>query len=1008
MLVCLRFLRRTECCMIGQTISHYKILEKLGGGGMGVVYKAEDLRLKRLVALKFLPAELTSQPDAKARFMHEAQAASALEHSNICTIHEINETDDGRLFICMAYYDGETLKKQIEKGPMAIDRVVNIAVQICRGLQKAHEKEIIHRDIKPANIMVTTDDEVRIVDFGLAKLSDQTALTKEGSTLGTVAYMSPEQARGEKIDHRTDIWSLGVVMYEMISGRVPFKGEYDQAVLYEIASEQPQPLTALRSDVPLELEHIVSKCLAKRPEERYQHLDDLLVDLRRLKKDSDPSRTINTTSEKADRPVSKKIKISRLAAVAASILVIAAAAFAVKSFLFDTAAAIEPKPIVVITFKNQTGDAAYDYLEQAIPNLLITSLEQSKYLKVITWERMYDLLEKLGKKDVREIDEELGFEICRMEGVESIVLGSFVKAGDIFATDVKVLDVQSKLLLKSASAKGEGVGSILQRQIDDLSEQISGVILPTAETQTGSRLSISDITTPSMEAYHYFLKGRDAYNKMYYPDAEKYLEKAIALDSTFAIAYLYQARTHAALAEDEAADALYEKAKMYAGRAGEKDRMYIESAYAERIENNPEKRVRILKEIIDKFPQEKEARAYLGWYYAGRKQYDLAIKTYKNVLEMDPEYGFVLNLMAYTYCDMREFDKAADYFEKYLKVLPGDANPYDSIADFYLSMGEFEKAIDYYQHAIEIKPDFGAEWRIACIYGLNEKYDRAIEWIDRDLNTSELQGSRGRAYLWKGIYLYLTGQRAAAQKNIAESIRIGEKMSSGTILHMDQYVKAWLYLDQGKTEESLGSYKAFYNHRLRTSPQYLANHKADYFYFMGLRAIARANADSARFYLREIENLIPELTPIGRERMQYCRDYLYSRILVAEDSLDEAYKMHVNTTHFERPFRFTFNYFSKIFPFQKDELALLAAKEGRSELAVRLYGELINFELRSENWGFPNPLYHYRLGKIYEEMGAHNKAIEQYTNFLNIWKDADPELKPLLDARKRLSALTTS
>ena len=218
--------------MIGKTISHYKILEKLGEGGMGVVYKAEDTKLKRTIALKFLPPEYTRDPNAKNRFIHEAQAASALDHPNICTIHEIDETENGQMFIVMAHCSGNTLKRKIEDGPLKLEEALGIFLQIAEGLAKAHEQGIVHRDLKSANVMINKDGVVKIVDFGLAKLSGQTELTKEGTTLGTVAYMSPEQTRGELVDHRTDIWALGVVLYQMLTRKLPFKGDYDQAVVY--------------------------------------------------------------------------------------------------------------------------------------------------------------------------------------------------------------------------------------------------------------------------------------------------------------------------------------------------------------------------------------------------------------------------------------------------------------------------------------------------------------------------------------------------------------------------------------------------------------------------------------------------------------------------------------------------------------------------------------------------------------------------------------------------------
>ena len=256
--------------MIGKTIKHYKIMEKLGEGGMGVVYRAEDTKLNRQVALKFLPAEYTGDAQAKQRFLQEAQTASTLDHPHICTIHEINEADDGNLFIVMACYEGKSLKDLIEECSLYIERVLDVAIQIAEGLAGAHEKQIVHRDIKPANILLTKDDQAKILDFGLAKLAGQVGLTKTGTTIGTIAYMSPEQTRGEDVDHRTDIWSYGVVLYEMFTGKLPFRGEYDQAVVYSIMNEQPEPIHCLRADMPIELGQIVLKCLAKEKANRYE------------------------------------------------------------------------------------------------------------------------------------------------------------------------------------------------------------------------------------------------------------------------------------------------------------------------------------------------------------------------------------------------------------------------------------------------------------------------------------------------------------------------------------------------------------------------------------------------------------------------------------------------------------------------------------------------------------------------------------------------------------------
>jgi serine/threonine protein kinase/formylglycine-generating enzyme required for sulfatase activity/predicted esterase len=266
--------------MIGKTVSHYKIIEKIGSGGMGTVYKAQDTKLDRFVALKFLPLHLSQAEEEKRRFIHEAKAASALDHPNICNIYEIDETKDGQMFIVMACYEGESLKERIDRGPLPVDEAIDIAVQIAKGLEKAHSKEIVHRDIKPANVLITKDGQVKIVDFGLAKLAGITILTKEGTTLGTVAYMSPEQTQGTKVDHRTDIWALGVILYEMLTGERPFKGDYEQAVMYSIINEEPIPVKKVNPAVPPDLEKIVSKSLLKNPELRYTSAAELVKDLK--------------------------------------------------------------------------------------------------------------------------------------------------------------------------------------------------------------------------------------------------------------------------------------------------------------------------------------------------------------------------------------------------------------------------------------------------------------------------------------------------------------------------------------------------------------------------------------------------------------------------------------------------------------------------------------------------------------------------------------------------------
>jgi serine/threonine protein kinase len=358
--------------LLGKTIHHYRILEKLGSGGMGAVYKAQDTKLNRFVAIKFLLPHLSQEEELKKRFIHEAQAASAMDHPNICSIYEINETEEGQMFIAMAYYEGKSLKEKIKQGPLAVDEAVHIASQIAQGLQKAHTKDIVHRDIKSANVLITEDGQVKLVDFGLAKLAGRTTLTSEGTTLGTVAYMSPEQACCEEVDHRTDIWSMGVMLYEMLAGQLPFKGDYEQAIIYSITNEEPVPITDIQTEVPVALGQVVSKALEKNPGNRYQQMEELITDLRSISEGIIPEE-IKVRLRKAKL---RKRKRTILYAVSAGLILLAVILLS----LF-TGGAPKNDSIAVLPLKNLTGDARQEYFVDGVTDELIGQLGQIRGLR---------------------------------------------------------------------------------------------------------------------------------------------------------------------------------------------------------------------------------------------------------------------------------------------------------------------------------------------------------------------------------------------------------------------------------------------------------------------------------------------------------------------------------------------------------------------------------------------------------------------------------------------------
>ncbi len=954
--------RRAEPRIEGVVAEKYKIARELGRGGMGRVYKAEDIRLRRPVALKFLPPDLVRDKEARERFVREAQAASALDHPNICTIYEIDETGEGQMFIAMAYYGGESLKDRIERGPLGIEDALNIGVQTARGLARAHEAGMVHRDIKPANILITPRDEVKIVDFGLAKLTGMHITTSVDAPMGTVLYMSPEQARGDKVDKRTDIWALGVVLYEMLTGTLPFSGENEQAVIYSILNVEPKSPTYVHTGIPPAVEKVVMKAMKKDADQRYSDAEEILLDLAKLKNELDTTGSIKT-----------------YVGVGGSL---------------NDILIWEPKRVAVITFENHTGDSAYEYLRKAIPNLLITSLEQSKYLRVVTWERLQDLLGQMGKEHADIIDRDLGFELCKMDDIEAIVLGSFTKAGEVFATDAKVLDVATKSLLRSASSKGKGVDSILQKQIDQLSREISKGVGISEKTKDESRHPIAEVTTESMEAYNHYLKGRELYEKLYNDEARVCLEKALELDPEFAAAYLYLAGVHGRLRNTKARDAAYRKAMDYADKANRKERLYIEAAYAVSIEGDIKKRFRILKQMAEEFPDEKLVHQLLASHYRVNELFYQAVEEYDKVLELDPNYGWAMNELAYMYADAGYFDKAHDYLQRYMKVSPGDANPVDSMGELYFRMGKLDDAIAKYREALELKPDFYyAYWEIAYVSALKEDYDEALKWIELFLKKAPSPGTRGEGLQWKAFYQYWTGRLDEALVALQELEDAAESEGSEVWKAAANRLRGWIYFEKGDYRLSRGYFEmclaalganpqafipAQRSYSLWT-PDMIPSFRAAYSFALALIDIREGQFAPAELRYNKVKPLMPE-----------SAEFVRGELLLAQGLPDKAITVCEKAPHWKTPYMSdTDAMLAYNLPPTKDTLARAYLAKGSLEKAIDEYLRLTRFNPKSKERRLIHPRYHERLGSLYEETSRPQKARAAYDRFSELWQERD-------------------
>jgi TolB-like protein/predicted Ser/Thr protein kinase len=746
----------------------YKIVEEIGRGGMGIVYKAEDMRLKRTVALKFLPPELTHIPEVKDRFMREAQAAAALDHPNICTVYEFDQAE-GKAFISMAYIEGQSLKKKIDSGPLELEEALKIATQVAEGLQEAHKKGIVHRDIKSANIMLTARGQAKVMDFGLARVTGSTLVTQEGTTMGTVTYMSPEQARGETVDHRTDIWSFGVVLYEMLTGQLPFRGEHEQSIVYAILKEKPKPITDIKAGIPVSIEQVVYRALEKDPDKRYQRIEDLLDDLKSISAGIVPEE-IKARLRKAKL---RRRKRAILYAGAVGLVIV----IAVLALTLFTGRAEAVDSIAVLPFENLTGDTEKEFFVDVATEELISQLGQISGLRRV--------ISRTTVMNYKETDKTLS-EIARELNVDAVVEGSVQQAGDRVRIQVRLVDA----LPEEQNLWGQTYERAMSDVLVMYSEMARTIADKAQIKLTADELTrLTSVRRVNPEAYNAYLIGKQkesALTPQAFDIALEYYELALKKDPNYAAAHLAVAMTwlyrnqlgytapreagpkakaavlkalelDSTLADGHAAMAWvyflcewnWADAEVEWKRAIELNPNFGDSVYAHFlwVMKRPEEATAQMERALQLDPLNEVAQLHHAWMLQSAGRDDEVIVQVRKLLRTSPQHPMLHQMLSVSFFRKAIYEESLAEMKTMYSCL-GDREVEEALTQGYAQSGyrgAMKRAADLL--AARAHQTYVNSIDVAILYSFAGENDQAFEWLEKCLEERNPQMPYVDAYV---------------------------------------------------------------------------------------------------------------------------------------------------------------------------------------------------------------------------------------------------------------------
>jgi serine/threonine protein kinase/Tfp pilus assembly protein PilF len=965
---------------------------------MGKVYKANDTDIKEKVAIKLIKPEISTDKKTIERFQNEIKYARKIRHKNVCQMYDLNR-EEGTYYITMEYVEGENLKNMIRmSGQLGIGTALSVAKQVCEGLAEAHKLSVVHRDLKPSNIMIDREGSVRIMDFGIARSLKEKGITGAGVMIGTPEYMSPEQVESKETDQRSDIYSLGIILYEMVIGRVPFEGDTPLSVAIKHKTEAPQDPKELNSQIPEDLSRVILRCMEKDKEKRYQSADEMRSELENIEKGIPTTeRIVPKRKPITSKEITVTLGLKKLFIPALAVIVLIAAAIVILQVIPQQKSApisSEGKPsLAVMYFKNNTGDKSLDHLRTMLSDLLITDLFQSRHLTVLSREKLFEILNQLNQLEAETYPADVLKGVAAQGGVNHLLLGSYARMGDVFRIDVVIQEASTGEIIGSERVEAKGEEDVFPK-VDELTRRIKANFkLSEEEITSDLDKDIEKITTSSPEAYKFYSEGQTFLGAGDVRGCITLMEKAVEIDPKFAAAYRYISMAHGLLYRFSERKKYIQKALEFKDRVSDRERLLIEGSFYFGSEKTFDKAIEAYTKLVELYPGDLSGIFGLGTLYRSIEEYDKAIEWFEKAIPNDVNTISPYTGAARAYMSKGLYNKTKEILKEYITNVSDNSVIRYFLARSYIQQGKLDLALTELDKAFVLDPTrYGNFLSRGDIYVYTGDFARAEEEYLKLKDHREPFGQIWGKLRLQSLYM-LQGKFKDAEVMTKQGIEFAKRMGEYSWKSVFHDCLARLYLRTGKLDEalkecdlSLDSARNWEN--LERQRIALCT--------KGLVYVEMKSLEDAQRTADELKQMIEE----GMNKKAIRHHYLLTgQIELEKGNFSKAIEHFKNAlsliTH--GPLRKRVNFI--------DPLALAYYRAGDLENALKQYewitfltqGRIREADLYTKSF--------FMLGKIYEEMGDTAKAIEHYEKFLNLWKDANFGIAEVEDARIRLAGL---